>query len=431
MNDEEYGHRVLRPLDEEPDAPSRVDVTAAVVTGTRRRRRQRLAVTAAAAAVGLAAVSIPVVLSQAAQVTPDTAGRPSTSAKPSSSPKPKYDRTVSVAFPTSCTGEALPVPGGGQSHASALDPTGRYATYRTYSAGRQPIIWREGVVTKVGKPGDDDSLSSINSNGVAVGQVWKNGGPSAVVAIGDRSTVLPGGKGRDARAINDFGVIVGGSAAEDAPVRWDSPTSKPTKLPLPKGVQYGQAYDVDFDGTIVGYIETPAGAAAAGLKEAAEPSRGTNAAGVRGERVAYLWPTKGPGRVLERPVMPDGETADYYDARGISNGWVVGYASSTKGTRANVGVRWDLVTGKAEVLPELQWSNGINAHGWVAGMAKDQHAVLTDGTRVVRLPDVFPFPKEYGMNWAEAVSDDGRTLVGNVDDGAREGLQQAVLWRCS
>lgn len=429
MNDEEYGPRILRPLDEEPDAPSRVDVAAAVAAGTRRRRRQRIAVTAAAAAVGLAAASIPVVLSQAAQVTPDAAGRPSASATAGKPPKPKYDRTVSAAFPTSCTGEALPVPGGGQSHASALDPTGRYATYRTYSAGRQPIIWHDGVVTKVGKPGDDDSLGSINSNGVAVGQVWQNGGPSAVVAVGKTSKVLPGGKGRDARAINDHGVIVGGSADENAPVRWDSPTSQPVKLPLPKGVERGQAYDVDFDGTIVGYIEVPG--AADGSKESADPSGGANAAGVRGGRVAYLWPAKGPGRVLERPVMPDGEPADYYDARGISNGWVVGYASSTKSERANAGVRWDLVTGKAEVLPELQWSNGINVHGWVAGMAKDQHAVLTDGTRTVRLPDVFPFPKEYGMNWAEAVSDDGRTLVGNVDDGTREGLQQAVLWRCS
>ncbi|BCJ72426.1 hypothetical protein CS0771_19700 [Catellatospora sp. IY07-71] len=419
MNDEEYGRRILRPLDEEPDAPSRVDVTAAVVAGTRRRRRQRLAVTAAAAAVGLAAASIPVVLSQAAEVAPDTAGRPSASAKPSPSPKPKYDRTVSVAFPTSCTGEALPVPGGGQSHASALDPTGRYATYRTYSAGRQPIIWHEGVVTKVGKPGDDDSLGSINSNGVAVGQVWKNGGPTAVVAVGDRSTVLPGGKGRDARAINEFGVIVGGSAYEDAPVRWDSPTSQPTKLPLPKDVKRGHAYDVDSDGTVVGYVELPG-----------EATDDMKAAGVRAERVAYLWPVKGPGRVLERPVLPGGVPADYYDARGISNGWVVGYASSPKAAGTPVGVRWDLVTGKAEVLPELEWSNGVNAHGWVAGMGRDQHAVLTDGTRTVRLPDVFPFP-EHGMNFAQAVSDDGRTVVGNVDDGTRDGLQQAVLWRCS
>ncbi|MEV4412089.1 hypothetical protein [Catellatospora sp. NPDC049609] len=440
MNDEEYGPRILRPLDEEPDAPSRVDVAAAVVAGSRSRRRRRVAATAAAAAAGLAIASVPVVISQAGQTTPDAAGRPSASAKPSPSPKQQYDRTMDVAFPTSCTGEALPVPGGGQSHASALDPTGRYATYRTYVDGRQPIIWHDGTITKVGTPGDDDGLYSINSNGVAVGIVWKGTGPVAIAAEGAKSAQLPGGKGREARAINDHGVIVGGSFDEDAPLRWASRTSQPEKLPLPKGATRAMAYDIDTDGTIVGYVETGAAGAPSGADPAKpSPSAGgtpgaegtkVRADGARGGRIAYVWPAKGPGRVLERPTAP-GVTIDYYDARGISNGWVVGFAAAVGDDRATYGVRWDLNTGKAELLPGLEWSNGINQYGWIAGMTEDNHAALTDGKRVLRLPDVFAFDKQYGMNWAEAVSDDGRTLIGNVDDADRDGLQQAVVWRCS
>lgn len=411
MTDDDYGRRILGPLADEPPAPSRVDIAAAVTTGARRRRGRRAATTAAALAAGLAVASVPVLISRAAPNTPEVgaaSGRPSASAAPSPSAAPKYDRTVPVALPASCTGEALPVPGGGQSHGSAVDPTGRYATYRTYTGGKQPIIWHEGKITKIGKPGADDSLGSINSHGVAVGFVWPKDGPRAVIASGKKSTRLPGGPA-EARAINDHGVIVG-ATADEQPVRWRSRTEQPQRLPLPKGVTRGSAYDVDVDGTVVGYVEMPSGTSG------------------RDGRTAYLWPAKGAGRVLERPTLP-GHEFTYYDARQVSNGWVVGFAQSTNDLTA--AVRWDLNTGKAEVFPDLYWGNDVNQYGWMVGMGKDQHAVLTDGVRTVRLPDVFPFPKEYGMNFAEAMSDDARTIIGNVDDGTRDNLQQAVLWHCS
>ncbi|WP_144122267.1 hypothetical protein [Catellatospora sichuanensis] len=416
MTDDELARRILLPLDEHPEAPSRVDIAAAVATGTKRRRAQRAAVTAVAMAAGLAVAAVPAVISRSAPPVAAATGGPSATTAPSSAPAPAYDRTTTAALPSSCTGEALPVPDGGQSYAHAVDPTGRYATYRTYRGGTQPVLWHEGVATKIGKPGGDDSLHDVNSHGVAVGNVWADDGPHGVVVSGGKSSPLPGGPA-DVRAINDHGVIVGGRPDESAALRWPSRGEQPVPLAVPKGYVRAMAYDVDGDGTVVGYV----GEAGSGTvqRNGQNPAR---------ERVAYVWPAKGPGRVLEAPTLP-GHVFDYYDARAISNGWVVGYASSDQGLV--VGVRWDLNTGRAQVLPGLESSDGVNPYGWVVGMSEDDHAVLTDGVTTLRLPDVFPFDEKYGTNFATSVSDDGRTIVGNVDDATRGPLQQAVLWHCS
>ncbi|GAA1404695.1 hypothetical protein GCM10009662_33600 [Catellatospora coxensis] len=413
MTDDELARRLLLPLDEHPDTPSRVDITAAVATGTKRARARRPPLPAAAVAAGLAVATVPAVISRSAPPAPTATGRPSATAAPSPT-APAYERATAT-LPSSCAGRVLPVTKGIQSHVFAVDPTGRYATYVTYprDGGTQLFVWHEGKVTKIGGPGNSDSLDSVNSHGVAVGDVHLyDAVPHGIVVSGGKLSLLPGGQA-DARAINDHGVIVGNRADKSAALRWPSRSEEPVELPVPDEYALAMANDIDADGTVVGHVE----------------NRTYSRQNPVWEQVAYVWPGNGPGRALAAPTLP-GVEFSHYSARAVSNGWVLGAAFTEQGTKM-IPVRWDLNTGKAQVLPELDIASDVNPYGWIVGMSKDQHAVLTDGVTTVRLPDVLPFPKKYGMNFATSVSDDGRTIVGNVDDANRAGLQQAVLWQCS
>jgi hypothetical protein len=415
-NEEEFGRRLLNPLAEEPPGPSRVDLSEAMAAGRRRRRARSVVTTVGLLAVtGLVVTSIPVVINRAAAGQLEPGGTASVSAAPTASPSPHYDRTTRSVLPEKCTGEPLAVSAVGQVYAGAIDPTGHYATYRTYHGGRHPMIWHDGDATEVATSGQDDMFTDVNSQGVAVGTSYEGGkavdsGTSVALAYqygADKPQRLKGGSG-EARAINERGVIVG--MIGNAPVRWSSPISDPTLLPIPKGSKSGAASDVDADGTVVGSVRS--------------------GDSVKSPGIAYLWTPEGEGRALPAPRW-DGHVISGYDARRISNGWVFGYGNVRNGKLSgSVAIRWDLATGEVRVLPDLRWGNDINPSGWMAGMGRGNHAVLTDGEKTVRLPDVLPFPKQYGMNFAQSMSDDGRTIVGNVDDAKDRGVQKGVIWRC-
>src|SRR5688572_9381846 len=76
-SEEEYGAVLLRPLSQDPPAPSTVDITRAITEGRRRRRARRLSGYAAAATVTVIAMaSLPTargLLSQNATPAPGTA----------------------------------------------------------------------------------------------------------------------------------------------------------------------------------------------------------------------------------------------------------------------------------------------------------------------------------------------------------------------
>jgi hypothetical protein len=81
-------------------------------------------------------------------------------------------------------------------------------------------------------------------------------------------------------------------------------------------------------------------------------------------------------------------------------------------------------------LDQIQWSNDVDAHGWIVGKDYQDDAVLTDGVAVFKLKNVFPKPADYGMSWAQAISDDGMTIVGLNDDKNHDGEQRGVIWKC-
>lgn len=69
-----------------------------------------------------------------------------------------------------------------------------------------------------------------------------------------------------------------------------------------------------------------------------------------------------------------------------------------------------------------------NAQGWQVGTDKQGRAVLvTDGATVV-LPRLASFRPGGLSDLPSTLSDDGRTIGGQSDDGT--GTIQAVVWRC-
>jgi uncharacterized membrane protein len=323
----------------------------------------------------------------------------------------QYDRSATKALPATCIPTKLAVPGGDglQSHVSNVDPSGRYATGRIYDDSGEAAIWHNGQPTRIPMGGDDDLFEDVNSRGDAAGFSYPVEGPLAHAYVGGALTKLRGGSAQ-ATAINERGAISGYliSGSTNTPVTWRSATSDPVRLALPDGVESAMANDIDDDGTVVGNITVPG----------ADPWLHA--------RVGYVWYPDGTAQALPTPIW-DGLPADDFDARSVSNGWVTGYVTLAQNRSA--GVRWDLVTGKVMVLDGLQWSNDVGRFGWIVGMDNNQDAVMTDGVSTLPLPALFAKP-EYGMNWGEAISDDGLTIVGHNDDNNYDGLQRAILWKC-
>src|SRR6266508_774678 len=275
METEEYATLLLAPLYGEPTTPSTVDIKRAVAEGRRRRRsRQVLGYAAIAALTALALAGLPAADRLLANAGPapkgGPAGSPTTSSSPAASgsptaagspaivqpPEPTAPATATPRPPTRCTLARLPIPSGRtMGLVTGADPTGRYLLGRAYPAPYQVLIWDNGRQVKVDVPGGDQVLYDINSSGTAVGVSYTD----SIVPWAYRNgkvSPLPGVSSGEARGINEAGVIVGSrSSAGGIPVRWASPSSPPTDLPLPSdGDWRGLAYSVDEDGTVVGTL---------------------------------------------------------------------------------------------------------------------------------------------------------------------------------
>jgi uncharacterized membrane protein len=414
QDDNERVRQFFAGADTRPPGLSTVDVARAIDTGKRRRRVRRLGLGVGVASLSLGVTAV-IAIPHAIPVDPgpdraiSAAASPSVEPSPAPSAKPafrtrSYQRPAARALPTSCQGTKLAVPGGGiKSYVSNLDPSGKFATGRIYNDDMDPVLWRDGQATRVPMGGDDDILEAANAKGDAVGFSYPESGPRAMAYIGGTLRELKGGSAQPT-GINQQGRISGTleEGRQFTPVVWPSADAEPVPLPLPDGVRVGRANDIDEDGTVVGNIgDSPA-------------------------RTAYVWYPDGTGQALPAPVL-DGQPAVDFDARRVRNGWVTGFVSLGK---AGSGVRWDLTTGKVEVVDKIRSSMDVSPHGWIVGSDHNQDAVLTDGTTVFPLPNVFPKPAEYGMNWGQAISDDGLTIAGTNDDKAHDGEQRAVVWKC-
>lgn len=422
---------LLRTLDCEPRTPSTIDIERAVRDG-RRRARRRLTAQAGSAVVAAALViaggTVAVLVRTGGQdnANPDvspTQGGSSAAASPSgrASAPPSASAPVQgpvPAAPTKCTLSLLPIPDGVRmAIVTGADPTGRLILGRSYpgSGSHQVLLWRDGRVQKVPLDGDDQSLTDINTAGLAVGGTFRpnpGGGednlrqvPVAYLPDGRLVNLADNAADGSAHAVNEAGAIVGELGRR--PVRWASAQGAVENLPLPPGASLGQASDIDEDGTIVGFVEF----------------------GNSGER-PYVWFADGTHRELPVPANAgeqDTRKQTFVRAYGIRNGWVTGIMDVVSKASA---VRWNVYTGEVKVFPEfLIRASMANVHGWQVGTDQQGRAILLTPAGVVVLPDLSRHEAGNLKNIATTVSDDGRTIGGQSDDSGD--VIRAVVWRCS
>jgi uncharacterized membrane protein len=398
---------LLRSLDDEPDTPSTVDIKRAISTARRRRVRRGAGYAGAAVVTAVAVTGVSI------------AGGVFTRESPSSSlpiaAAPSASAVLAVAAPTSCTLKRLPAADNApMAIIGATDGAGQYMVGRSYPSGGgyRATIWHDGTPLAVAMPGDrEENLSAVNSSGTAVGFSFDASGSVPYVYKDGKVTKLPGVRHGDAYAINNAGEIVGDS--EEAPVVWKSATAEPTKLPVPPGTKQARAADISEDGTIVGSIDY---------------------------QRPYVWLPDGSHRELPIPSV-DGKPAAIATAGYISGDWVSGVASaSAGGTGAKVpgqkgkpvpfrGVRWNLSTGEVTVTAALPMAgNDVNASGWEIGTDKSGAAVLMTSSGTVTLPDLDKHTPDGLATIPNAMSDDGRTIVGQSDD--KKDVIQPIVWHC-
>jgi hypothetical protein len=401
--DEESARWVLGPLDGEPDTPSGVNVHRAIVEGRRRRRARRMGGYAATAGltvlvlVGAAAAANGWLSPPATPATFQPAG----SSEPTASPPAPVTLTPAPQAPTKCRISTLPVPDGRtMAVVTGADPTGRFLLGRAYpnragSGEYLVVVWDGRRPTLVLMRGMEQALYDINTKRVAVGSSYLGTGMTAWLYRGGKLSKLPGGDGAEARAINEANTAVGVRNA--MPVIWPSVDQAPVDLPLPAGATYGEALDIDEDGTIVGYVGTKG----------------------KDER-PYVWLPDRTGRPLG--VLDSRAPLSTARAYGIRNGWVTGSVDKT-------AVRWDLRTGKPSVFAQfLAQASIANRYGWQVGTDAKGQALFLSGLRPVVLPGLAMHKPGELANSPKTLSDDGRVIGGQADDS---GIIRAVVWTCT
>ncbi|GAB3862947.1 hypothetical protein GCM10027610_108450 [Dactylosporangium cerinum] len=208
-----------------------------------------------------------------------------------------------------------------------------------------------------------------------------------------------------ASAINEREVIVG--SVQGRPAMWASPTAQPTMLPLPAGKGWtGSASGVDDDGTIVGTLQN----------------------GEFKEGQAYAWRPDGTLTKLAQPTVK-GKPAMSYRTGSVRGGWVIGWASydePNRGPRWIAAPRWNLRTGTVDSTDGFFTT--INAQGRIAG----QLTVIAPDRTTVPLPLPSGLDAKSAMVTTEAISDDGTTVAGYINDrqGKLDDQPIAVVWKC-
>jgi hypothetical protein len=403
---------LLRTLDDEPRVPSTVDVRRAIVAGRRRQVRRRAGYAGAAAVTVLAVAGASMAGRLVSDATPGPAATPRPVASTKAQPKPAYQIPGTPGWtpppatpPTSCTLDRLEVPDRAKAGlVSNADPSGRYIVGRAYprGGGYQAVLWDNGKVRKVVLPGDiEESLSDVNSAGLAVGWSWTGKtdadmGPVPYAYQGGRVTKLPGVVRGQAEAVNEAGAIAGEDSKARAAVVWPSATAKPIRLPVPKKAESSTAGDIDEDGTTVGTID---------------------------DLTPYVWFSDGTHRPLPLPKGVEGARAFT-----VRNGWATGIGD-TKGN-GTAALRWNVRTGEVRVFDQfLVRASTANAHGWQVGTDQKGRGLLVTDSSTVVLPDLAIHRPGELTNIGTTLSDDGRLITGQADEENSD--IQAVVWRCA
>lgn len=397
MIDERQTTALLARAADGPSGPSRVDLTRAVRDARRRVRRTRVLTAAGVVAVTAAAAATVPLLSHPRQEASLPAARPTE--VPSQGPTAVAQPPLSQV--TSCTVAAAPLPDGasGSSSVQAVDVTG---TWQAGRAGDQLLVWNAGELSaEFEAPGIKPTVTGVNAAGSAVGYGGLSEDDYTVQVMGGgvstRAWKWSGGRlfdlqpvtGASAMAINDAGVVAGQRADGESAhaVYWPADSTAARDLPVPAGYGYSAVIDIFPDGRILGMI-------------------GTDGRDLE----TYLWSAD-----HRSGAFVQDDKGDRVAAVAAADGWVF----------ANRPVLLDLDTGTTRSVPVSQMPQplAVNGAGWLAGGDERSGMVAVyDGRRVTELPTLATGPE--AANFVQALSNDGRVLVGQSDN-------QATIWRCS
>ncbi|MCA2212429.1 hypothetical protein [Jidongwangia harbinensis] len=369
---------LFAPLDAEPDAPSRVDIVAAMATG-RRHKRGRVAAAGAAvvALAGGTAIGGTLAFSGAA-------------------PEPLPD----------CVAVPLPMAGFSSIDVTGADPSGRYIAGQADPVWGQKssvVVWRDHeIVDVLRRPGV--LLSDFTSRGVGVGRDAEQ--RRAYVYRDGKLATLDGGPAA-AFAVNEDGVIVG--SVGDRPARWAAAGAAPTPLPVPSGVTRGAATEITDDGTIVGWLEIDD----------------------KFPRQAYLWRADGTHGPLTLPTV-DGERAVGFEAESIRDGWIYGQIRVLDKVVTAGGPSASTAPGVTSLtaFKDLPFRYEVATGRWdrLSRPADRSRAFFYVGDRVLSLPPN-PEADEPTYYTADTVGEDGRSAAGD-DNAVSGGLFRPVSWQC-
>jgi len=269
--------------------------------------------------------------------------------------------------------------------------------------GFRAVVFAGGTVTSLATPGRNSGAHDINSAGVIVGEAEPAGieRPYSVWWDGDGALhELAGGHPGTAYAVNDAGVVVGLSDAQGLwPLRWESPTTPAVRLAtLPGGENYAGAYDVNAEGTVVGF------------------SLATD-----GTYHAVRWDPTGAVERLDDLAGHPSCRADAINDAGI----VIGTCRDDNGP---VAVYWD-DAGTVTALPSLGGNEtqptGISDAGTIVGSAEDAdgryHAVRWGTFGITRLATLG------GTHGVALDINDSGTVVGRTHSS--DNVFHATEWR--
>ncbi|MGC4868258.1 hypothetical protein ACLQ3B_22820 [Micromonospora sp. DT53] len=381
--------RIAELLRSVPVPQPRVDLRRAVRDG--RRRRQRRRVGGIAALTVLAGVGVVGAVQVGGTASPPAPTAPTLAVSPAEtgSPAPRPAVTCQASWLSRPVGGPVAV-------AYRVDPTGRHIVgdIGTGQEDGRVVRWTDG--RPVVLPAAAEHAGAVNASGQVVGT---NGDGAGWLYRDGKLRSLATPRGYDAvlvHAVNGRGDIVGTARRADdshQAVLWS--TDQPQKYRL-VGQPGSSATAITEDGTIVGTV---------------------------GDR-PYRWTPQGVGAAL---AVPDGyPRASVESAHGE---WAVGMVP---GGRQNGGVqmlpvRWNLATGAVSLLP-FPGASGIAGNGEVLVSDGAPLVVAPDGTsrRLPGRPEVRA--TEAGTYTAEAISDDGLTVVGAVHENE---VWRPLVWRCT
>lgn len=310
------------------------------------------------------------------------------------------------AMAATCSVEKLPVPKQvTSSWVSTGAPSGEYLAGTGFDDdGWHAMLWHDDAVHRVSTPLDNETITAVNSDGLAVGHGMERNPNKRVSFTYDNGTytelpTVSDDGDATVTAVNENGTTAVGremiwnnGAIQHVPVRWTGPRLQHVeRLPVD---QEGVASDVADSGTVVGYR--------GGSPGTPQPPQ------------AYLWYRDGSGKAL--PVIGDYNNSQ---ATVIAGQYVLGDTSSSADDY--LYLIWDLKADEVDPLPaEVYSAADMNSSGAVAVSTTDDRAAIVDDGEVHTLPDFGD-----GASAAYTIFEDG-TAAGDAQ--STDGTNHAVVW---